>query len=371
VGPPNASIQRLDQIAVPGNDHRRMIPPAVFSIFAAEPEPLPKPDQPTVKGIAVREDEVTGTKLTGLSSLAGSESPVLGVNDWSKCLPLHFSASAAFSEFSIVCSRPLMGACCESTVKKRTRIGRTKNLNKRDAIRVVPLHHPAIALPAKATLTYRGGPLLSSVQVFTVFWGRLWTASTGSNELMNQINQFFTDVVASALIDQLSEYNVSGQQIDHGSFIGTKVIAANAPKTSVSDSAIHSQLKKWISSKMIPKNNSNSLYFIYLDPGVVSVMGGGRSCQSYCGYHNNVGSIYYAVMPYPGCAGCLGDLQVFDALTGTSSHELCEAITDPIPGKGWYDDTYGEIGDICAWQFKQLSSYTVQLEWSNKQRKCV
>jgi len=30
----------------------------------------------------------------------------------------------------------------------------------------------------------------------------------------------------------------------------------------------------------------------------------------------------------------MGGMQAFDALTGTSSHELCEAITDPQPGSG-------------------------------------
>jgi hypothetical protein len=45
-----------------------------------------------------------------------------------------------------------------------------------------------------------------------------------------------------------------------------------------------------------------------------------------------------------------------DALTSTSSHELCEAITDPIPGQGWYDDANGEIGDICAWKSKNLEA---------------
>src|SRR5947209_20620132 len=59
-------------------------------------------------------------------------------------------------------------------------------------------------------------------------------------------------------------------------------------------------------------------------------------------------------MPYPDCAGCIGGLAAFDALTTTSSHELCEAITDPIPGQGWYDDANGEIGDICAWKTTQL-----------------
>jgi hypothetical protein len=76
-------------------------------------------------------------------------------------------------------------------------------------------------------------------------------------------------------------------------------------------------------------------------------------------------------MPFPGCAGCVGNLQPVDALTSTSSHEMCEAITDAIPGQGWYDDVNGEIGDICAWKTKKLGKYTVQLEWSNKANKCV
>jgi hypothetical protein len=58
-------------------------------------------------------------------------------------------------------------------------------------------------------------------------------------------------------------------------------------------------------------------------------------------------------------------------MTGSSSHELCEAITDAVPGSGWYADTDGEIGDICAWNFKTVAGYTVQLEWSNQQDKCV
>ena len=49
-----------------------------------------------------------------------------------------------------------------------------------------------------------------------------------------------------------------------------------------------------------------------------------------------------------------------------ASHELCEVITDAIPGQGWYDDANGEIGDICAWKTKKVGNYTVQLEWSNK-----
>ncbi len=121
-----------------------------------------------------------------------------------------------------------------------------------------------------------------------------------------------------------------------------------------------------------PQPTANTLYFVYLPPGTSVVQGGSQSCTAFCGYHSAIPgtnpSVYYAAMPYPNCQGCLGGLAPLDALTSTSSHELCEAITDPVPGQGWYDDSSGEIGDICAWKTKQVGPYTVQLEWSNKAR---
>jgi hypothetical protein len=172
----------------------------------------------------------------------------------------------------------------------------------------VPLHVPAgvvaplagVAAPPGPQLSYRGGPLITAVEVFTLFWGDAWRSTA------------------------------------------------------------------------VPQPIKNTLYFIYLPPGVALVQGGGKSCQAFCGYHDAInGQIFYAAMPYPGCAGCTGGLAVPDAITSTSSHELCEAITDPIPGQGWYDDVNGEIGDICAWKTKKVGTFTVQLEWSNKANACV
>lgn len=256
----------------------------------------------------------------------------------------------------------------------RKRSGRRKLPKKsvaHEAIRVVPLHHPQFQRPVRANLTYRGGSLIEAAKVFTIFWGQSWENDSDARDLAAAMNKFFSDILVSSLIDQLSEYNVPGRTIGHGTFIGSQVVTADAPSRSVTDSRIQTALKDWISSGTVPQNDKDTIYFVFLEQGLVSVMGGSRSCQSYCGYHNNVGNVYYAVMPYPGCGGCLGGLAVLDALTATSSHELCEAITDPVPGAGWYDDTQGEIGDICAWQFKQVAGYTVQLEWSNMQDKCV
>jgi hypothetical protein len=244
-----------------------------------------------------------------------------------------------------------------------------------DHIRIVPLYVPEqiAAAPAGAApnLTYRGGPLLGAVQVFTVFWGPSWNQAP-QHDMVAKLNSFFDFVLTSPLMDELAEYNVPGQTIGHGRHIGTATITTPVPGAVVTDAAVQHMLQQEISTGALPIATSETLYFVYLPQGVAVVQGGARSCQAFCGYHNSVGTqLYYAVMPYPGCHGCTGTLAVFDALTATSSHELCEAITDAVPGQGWYDDVHGEIGDICAWKTKKLGAYTVQLEWSNKAKNCV
>jgi hypothetical protein len=291
-------------------------------------------------------------------------------------------------------------AARRSTARRKTAVRRRVRPARRpavraDVIRIVPLHYPKPnytiddlaalkagatgdlydgrprAAPATAKLTYRNGPLLTAVRVSVVFWGASWSTSASAGTLRAQIDQFFSYILTSPLIDQLSEYNVPGQSIGHGVYLGSTVRTDGAPVGSVTDAAVRAQIQKWISAGAVPARTPTSLYFVYLEPGIVSVMGGSKSCQNYCGYHDAVGNVYYALMPYPSCAGCLGGLAAFDALTATSSHELCESITDPVPGTGWYDDVNGEIGDICAWNFKKLGAYTVQQEWSNAQNRCV
>src|SRR5690242_1085719 len=93
-------------------------------------------------------------------------------------------------------------------------------------IRIVPLHRPeAAAAPAIAAphLTYRNGPLLTAVQVFTMFWGTAWKIAENAS-LVTKMNQFFDYILTSQLMDQLGEYSVPGQPIRHGSRIGTTVL---------------------------------------------------------------------------------------------------------------------------------------------------
>ncbi len=246
-------------------------------------------------------------------------------------------------------------------------------LSKRDCIRIVPLATPELltrAAPA-AQLVYNNGPLISQAQVFTIFWGTAWLQSS-QDPLIAQINTFFDFILTSALIDQLAEYSVTQYPIKHGKRIGTLTLTNPDVAGKVDDSAIQKMIEQQIAAGTLPKSNSNPIYFVFLPSGVTVTQGGSASCKVFCGYHDaTANQVFYAVMPFPDCSGCSANLSSFDALTVTASHELCEAITDPIPGQGWYDNQNGEIGDICPWQTKKIGQYTVQKEWSNKAGACV
>jgi hypothetical protein len=241
---------------------------------------------------------------------------------------------------------------------------------------IVPAVHQtraeALAPPA-AHMTYHGGHLLTNVEVFTVFWGSAWSTLTN---VVQGLHAFFDYVLTSPLMDLLSEYSVSGQQIGYGRRVGTATITDSNPgdgKT-VSDDQIRAALHGWIGSHKIAAPTADTLYFVYLPPGVTSTFGGDASCTAYCGCHSADGNLYYAVEPYLDCFGCdFTGVDVISNLTKVSSREPGEAITD-ADLNGWSDDNTGnEIGDVCNdfSDVPEVGGYYVQSEWSNVQGACA
>jgi hypothetical protein len=232
------------------------------------------------------------------------------------------------------------------------------------------------ALVPSTRMTYHGGRVLANVEVFTIFWGAEWEGADLA-PLTGRLNDFFDAILTSSLIDLLAEYSVEGQTIGHGTRIGSATIVDAEPGDeagSVSDDEIRTALQGWIDRGSIPEPTANTLYFVYLRPGVTSTLGRQGSCTAYCGYHNVSGDVYYAVEPYLDCPGCdFTRASTVDNLTVVSSHELCEAVTDPALD-GWYDDVSGaEIGDVCNGpsDVRQLDGWYVQTEWSNVQGACA
>jgi hypothetical protein len=226
-------------------------------------------------------------------------------------------------------------------------------------------------------LVNHGGRVIGSVEVVPIYWGAAW-ASGANAQLTAQLDGFFDFVVTSSVVDLLNEYSTPSIAIKHGRRLTSVHASDSEPGTvtptgrQVTDEQIQQALLGWIGTGTAPATTANTLYFIYLPPNVVSIQPNGDvSCKKFCGYHSNTGNVYYAVIPYATCNGCVFQGGFLDTLTEVSTHELCEAITDPT-GKTWWDPSTGnEVGDICNRDTVRLGGYLVQTEWSNKQAGCT
>lgn len=227
-------------------------------------------------------------------------------------------------------------------------------------------------------LTNHGGTVLTNVQVVPIFWGAEWTSGSTA-ALPAQVDAFFDFILSSSVIDMLGEYSLPGKNIGRGSRLGSVMVNSEPGTVSgsgrlVTDAQIQTALQGWVNNHTVPAVTANTLYFVYLPPNCTcdGPAGNGASCAQFCGYHDHFGSgVYYAVIPFANCNGCVFPGNFLDTLTEVSSHELCEAITDPTLGTWWDPNTGNEIGDICNRQAVRLGNYLVQTEWSNSQTACV
>ncbi|ORY36518.1 hypothetical protein BCR33DRAFT_790291 [Rhizoclosmatium globosum] len=242
--------------------------------------------------------------------------------------------------------------------------------------------HEALNLAASsAHLTYYGGPVISNVEVHPIYYG--------AAQYQSQTDAFYAGVTQSAWYDVLAQYNVN-----RGSAVPGFSVAAT--KTSLDDvNDIQPFLTNLIKTGQI-KPTANTYYPIHFAPGISITQGGGSSCSVFCAYHGtidisslNVGTqyLFYGVMPDQGgsCAGgCGSNPSQINNMFSVASHELAEAATDAAVGVSttlgaplaWYDQTNGEIGDICnAQQGSTVGgdgvTYVIQKIWSNSDNACV
>lgn len=219
-------------------------------------------------------------------------------------------------------------------------------------------------------VTYHGGPLLRNVQVEPVFYGPYWNSDAGQQQA-SDLNTFLSFLTNSSYMDMLAEYGTGrGQLVDNG------IVAGSASSTaSVDDATLRQTLQADIGNGSLQPSNPNRLYIVFTAPNVDVVLGNEDSVHNFYGYHDFFSApagdpIYYAVIAHPVGNGPFYNLNDFQTLTKTVSHELGEAVTDPGVG-GWYDSRTGkEIGDLAngARDVGLLNGYVVQAEWSARQR---
>jgi hypothetical protein len=257
--------------------------------------------------------------------------------------------------------------------------------------------------PSGAHLNYYGGHVISNVNIVKVLYGTGTFTSEVSDPSSTDgtsINSFYNGATNSTYFDWLSEYNttVSGgtqQTIGRGTFGQQIQIAPAAGNngSTVDDTNIQAELHSQILAGHLPAPTGNTLYTLYFRANQTITQGGSSSGVAFCAYHGTVAAsggvaeFYYSVLPdftSGGMTTGCGNGTRFQNETSVSSHEMIEAVTDAevglattnAPPLAWYDNTYGEIGDICNGQQQAITggdgrAYTVQQEFSNVQNNCV
>jgi len=211
------------------------------------------------------------------------------------------------------------------------------------------------------------GDVLANPVVQPIFF------SSDDPSIVSQTNSYLTQLAASTYWPAIAtEYGVGALTIQQA------IVTGEAAPTS--DTALSS----WIGNHFNGQSgwpaapDPQTIYAVFLPPGVVVSTQFGQSCEAFGGYHDeatgpNSESIVYAIMPR-----CQGGI---DELTAVTSHELIEASTDPrietapafavldAPHYIWGYTPGDEVGDMCEYvetaRQRLVGNFLVQRIWSN------
>jgi hypothetical protein len=252
--------------------------------------------------------------------------------------------------------------------------GSSATLPGRGAVAGDSIPFPAFAPDAPQVVSL-GGPVMNTPQAVAITFP--------DEALADDIEKFVSTLGATDYWSQIgSEYGV-------GPLKGLPPIrlTETAP-AAISDTDIQA----WLRTKLdgthaeFPSPGMGTIYAIFYPAATVIDDGGGKSCQTFGGYHDSTfladgTPVMYAVLPR--CSD--QHTALIDTLTIAASHEFIEASTDPQPIDDpaylQVDDNHaiyarlngggGEVGDMCAQNsnagFRPDGyAYMVQRSWSNE-----
>jgi hypothetical protein len=234
--------------------------------------------------------------------------------------------------------------------------------------------YPAF-VPDIAQVIDQGGAVLGNPQIITVTWATDPSAA--------YFQSFGDELGTSQYWKTVSEYGVG--PVTSGP--SNHVSLTTPPPSSFADSDIVSLIALNAgrpSASGWPAPTPNSMYVLFLPPGVTLLLGGQDACQSVGGYHDSlvVGGQNVAYAAIPQCEGGTS------TATEAASHEIGEGSADPYPSiapayLGFNDHLHlawdvfqafqDEVADACEFYTSSFFadtepgfSFSVQRLWSNK-----
>jgi hypothetical protein len=236
-------------------------------------------------------------------------------------------------------------------------------------------------------LNYGGGPVLVAPKMYIIFWG--YKTYGDSYKVKKLLKSYGKHIGGSAYNNIYTQYYMTSGASTVYVTNPSKQLGGiweddtNAVPAHPSDSQVQAEALAGVTHFGYDPNGS----YVVATPTGHSSSGFGTS---YCAYHGAFSSgghlVSYTNLPYmPDAGGNCGanfisppndESGADEGVTIVEGHEYGESVTDPNPPSGWYNNSYGEIGDICAWQNVQndpygKKSYSAQPMFSNASQSCV
>lgn len=181
-------------------------------------------------------------------------------------------------------------------------------------------------------------------------------AASGSTSNVFSVDDEYYDKVDGAQQHINYKMTAGAPILDADAFPANGCTPASGYSACITDDQLRTELKRVLSSHSLPSDLAH-FYPVFFPPGVETKdRDGTTSAGDFCAYHRAFGSgtnqTVYADMPYNTSSGCNqgqapNGLLAADGLIDALSHELNEAITDPLDN-AWFDTQGNEQADMCG-----------------------
>ena len=255
-------------------------------------------------------------------------------------------------------------------------------------------------------LLYHGGPVMTALNVYLIFWTPSHLQSGAAAPVMSAtyqslVTRMAADYSGHSLSSVTTQYYQTINSVTtyvsgllgviggNGDELGTDVDTNNYPVSKCVPAAVNcvsdAQVQAEVARVMALKGwtgGMNKIFMIYLVKGEQTCLSAGQCSPSFCGYHGHFTNsahapVIYSNMPYANLKNCQlsgtpypNDQEADQEMT-TEAHEITEAVTDPL-GNGWFSAQGNETGDLCAYKYGKntfdrptgTTSYLANQEWN-------
>ncbi|HEV2301770.1 MAG TPA: hypothetical protein VGR91_09400 [Stellaceae bacterium] len=264
----------------------------------------------------------------------------------------------------------------------------------------------AAALRAQNTLYFGGDPplvyhsggsIMPTLTIYNIFWVPPTLQNGGSTGMSNSYGslmirlaqdygghgidnnntQYFQTIGATTTYIKNSG-NFGAFFVDNSAYPASGCSDSATPGNCITDAQIQAEITKVMGIKGWTGGLTH-IFMLYTSSGEGSCFDStSTSCAytQYCAYHGFISGspdVIYSNMPFgdttncqePGIPSPNGDA-VADAVTTAASHEITEAVTDPLLN-AWFTAGLGyEIGDLCAYDYGNSDTGTFNTYDSGK-----